>query len=147
MRKFTRWHPLRACESSQLNTFLVHHFGDLYILFLDSVKWGITISLTTGRLLDERLNSDFAMANVYSTITLQSDISIYSHKLRSMKMRKTFHFHSCILWTSLLPGVFNGQHRLESSPQVFSDWDPTFLSEPDDMLSVCIVSVRKFLCE
>lgn len=64
------------------------------------------------------------MANVYSTITLKSDISMHSHKLRSMKMHKAFNFHSYVLWISLWWGLFNGQHRLERSPQVFSDRDP-----------------------
>lgn len=51
--KFTRQGPLRASESLHSNTFLVHHFSDLYILFLDSVKWGTIISLRTDRLLGE----------------------------------------------------------------------------------------------
>jgi hypothetical protein len=51
--KFTRQGRLRACESLHSNTFLVHHFSDLYILFLDSVKWDIIISPGTGKLFGE----------------------------------------------------------------------------------------------
>lgn len=122
-------------ESFHSNTFLLHHFSDLYFLSLDSVKWCIIISLWTGRLFGEWLNFYFAMTNVYSTIALQSDISIYFHKLRFMKMQKTLNFHIHV-WPSLMPAIFNGQHRLASSLQVFSD--RTQLS--------CLSLMTYFLC-